>query len=93
MRYIIGAFIASILVIASYTHGPKLLGKILDRGNETVWGDKPKQPEYRQMGRIYTTDIHGVGIRREPDTANVEDLEAAGRKVFTTKGERAWVRK
>lgn len=37
--------------------------------------------------RIYTTDADGVGIRREPDWANVEDLEKAGRKVFITKGD------
>lgn len=37
--------------------------------------------------RIYTTDADGVGIRREPDWANVEDLEKAGRKVFVTKGD------
>lgn len=38
--------------------------------------------------RIYTTDLNGVGIRREPDWANVEDLEKAGRKVFVTKGDK-----
>ena len=37
--------------------------------------------------RIYSTDMNGVGIRREADDAVVAVLEAAGRKVFTTKGD------
>lgn len=36
--------------------------------------------------RIYSTDMDGVGIRREPDHATREELEKAGRKVFETKG-------
>lgn len=88
MRILLGMFIASLLYIAAYMYVPQLLNRLLSRGDNTVWGDLPKQPVYRQMGaRIYTTDLNGAGIRREADGADVDVLVAGGRKVFTTKGE------
>lgn len=40
-----------------------------------------------QGPRIYSTDAHGCGIRREPDWVTAEDVEKAGRKAFVTKGD------
>lgn len=39
--------------------------------------------------RIYSTDSLGCGIRREPDDADVGQLQREGRKVFVTKGSAA----
>lgn len=47
MRYIYGAFIASLLLIASYVYGPSLLGRLLSRGDSTEWQDVAKSPQYR----------------------------------------------
>lgn len=47
IRFMWGMFTASLILIAAYTHGPGLLEKLFNRGDQSEWGDVCKSPEYR----------------------------------------------
>ena len=49
-RYLLGLFTASILLIALHVYGPQLLGVLMRRGDNSDFGDKAKQPNYRYYG-------------------------------------------